>query len=184
MTDNNFIFPLSKAVGQAFSYNLISWQRPAKRSEYWTVLIMVGVLSCLVFCLPSITGFPKSNIAAQVYAWLWNVVLIYFLWVRLSLYVRRLRDIGCSSWWAIVGFIGCFFVLVLSGTVIYKVYHFLQPYIICGIRPKEEIVYRVIDALLHSNTVVSLFYNSAFAVVITLIFHLYLGIKDKKQAKG
>ena len=35
MTDNNFIFPLSKAVGQAFSYNLISWQRPAKRSEYW-----------------------------------------------------------------------------------------------------------------------------------------------------
>jgi hypothetical protein len=29
-----------------------------------------------------------------------------------------------------------------------------------------------------------LFYISAFAVVITLIFHLYLGIKDKKQAKG
>ena len=56
-----------------------------------------------------------------------------------------------------------------------------RPYIIRGIRPNEELLYRAVDTLLHSNTVVTLFYFSVIAMVVTIIFHLYLGIKDKKR---
>ena len=155
MSDNNSIFLLSKAVSRAFLHDLTSWRRPAKRSEYWAVLIIVGILSFMVLVFPSITGFSKSNIVTQVYVWLWIFAWIYLFLVRLSLYVRRLRNIGHSSWWAILGFVGCFFVFILSSQLIYKLYYFLQPYIIRGIRPNEELLYRAVDTLLHSNTAVS-----------------------------
>lgn len=92
--------------------NTFNFTSKASRQEFWMAMLYSSIvtvaLSLLV--LPFAANF---DIAAKAYAGLVSLYDIVFFVPMLSLTVRRLKDVGKSGWWVLIGLLSGIGTLVL-----------------------------------------------------------------------
>ena len=115
-----------KAVGTCFS-KLFTFQGRARRSEYWyfylfTTILHLALMSIVYLC--NSVFFPDlckdtAAVSGMSGFFIENLITMLFMFLGLSVAVRRLHDIECSGWLVLLFSVFPFFLSVLvlySGT--------------------------------------------------------------------
>ena len=112
-TQSNFSGMFSRRIGRmGFFLGFVYWDL--------VLLVPVGAAAALIVMLNG--GVPGSLVdfygspAANLLAYLFGAVVLLSLPISLSLYIRRLHDLGQSGWWSILSLISpinFFFMLYL-----------------------------------------------------------------------
>src|SRR5574344_1302695 len=113
-----------KAVGTCFS-KLFTFQGRARRSEYWyfylfTFILQLALMSIVYLCNSVFLPDPSKDTAAvsgMSGFFIENLINMLFMFLGLSVAVRRLHDIECSGWLVLLFSV---FPLFLSVLVLYS----------------------------------------------------------------
>lgn len=115
-----------KAVGTCFS-KLFTFQGRARRSEYWYFYLFLFILKLALLSIVSLCNsvfFPylckdTATVSGTSGFFIESLILLLFIFLNLSVGVRRLHDIECSGWLVLLFSIFPFVLYVLvsySGT--------------------------------------------------------------------
>ncbi len=89
----------------------------SSRAEWWRVHIFCGVLA-VMFEHAMVTQLAPRNGIMQPVSMLWPLASLALAWISVAGVVRRFRDRGKSSWWALLYFIpviGWLWILIECG---------------------------------------------------------------------
>jgi uncharacterized membrane protein YhaH (DUF805 family) len=103
------IMSFTDAVTNVLINNYVGFKGRASRSEYWWFFLFISIVGF-------ITGLIDGFVFGIEYSdpmWFSNLAIIALFLPNLSVYVRRLHDLGYSGWLILIGLIPFLGVIIL-----------------------------------------------------------------------